>query len=508
MRRVDLLALLTGSVAVATAFPREAKAAKANDTLRWASDKELGSLDYFYDQTREGIILWQLIGDTFLYRDPRTFEYKPLLATAWSFPDDTTLEMSLRQDVTFHDGTHMTADDVAATLNTVIDPKNKVVRASNVDWIAGAEKIADYRVRVHMHKPFPPVLDYLAGPIVVYPKAYYQRVGPSGMSARPLGTGPYRVVGATAGRGVQLEINPSYFSGGPKGKPSIGRIAFSMIPDKSTQLAQLFSGELDWIWQVAADQMDSLKANPNIATATGGSLRIGYLGYDVAGRGGKNPFQDVRVRQAVAYAIDRQAMVRDLVKGSSKVVDTACNPSQVGCTAQGVVRYQFDPGRAKALLTQAGYPQGFSTDFYAYRDRPYAEAIVNYLRDVGIAARLNFVQYPNFLQKTRSGGAAFFFSTWGSEGVNDVTGITSYFFEFSPDDTVRDQQVRDALELGDRTMNKVARLAAYRKALDRISQEAYWLPLFTWSVNYAFTKDLNFTAPDDELPRFYSAKWR
>lgn len=492
----------------ATALPRSVYANKADDTLRWSSDKELGSLDYFYDQTREGIILWQLIGDAFLYRDPKTFAYKPLLATAWSFPNDTTLEMTLRQGVMFHDGTRMRADDVVATLNAVIDPKNKVVRASNVDWIQGAEKISEYRVRVHMHKPFPPVLDYLAGPIVVYPKAYYERVGPDGMNAHPIGTGPYKFVHATAGKDVQLELNPNYFSGGPKGKPSIGKISFLMIPDKSTQIAQLLAGEVDWIWQVAADQMENLKANPAIATASGGSLRFGYLGYDVLGRGGKNPFQDARVRRAVAYAIDRQAIVRDLVKGSSKVIEAACHPAQVGCTTQGVTRYDFDPRKAKALLSEAGYPQGFSTDFYAYRDRPYAEAMINYLRDVGIIARLNYVQYPNYLQKTRGGGAPFFFGTWGSEGVNDVSGSTSYFFEFTPDDTVHDSQVRDALALGDRTMNKMDRLAAYRAALDRISQEAYWLPLFTWSVNYAFTKELNFIAPADELPRFFSSTWQ
>jgi peptide/nickel transport system substrate-binding protein len=230
---------------------------------------------------------------------------------------------------------------------------------------------------------------------------------------------------------------------------------------------------------------------------------------DAVGRSGKdNPFTKKKVRQAVAYAINRQAMVKHLVKGVSKVVNTACYPPQHGCVQKGVTDYAYNPEKAKKLLAQAGYPDGFTTDFYAYRERPYAEAMVNYLDAVGIHAKLRFLQYPSFNEKYRNGKAPIAFYTWGSEGVNDVSGITSYFFEGGPNDYAHDKKVSKWLKKGDTTLNKDKREAVYSKALQRISKQAYWAPLFSYSINYAFDKDLDFKPSQDGIPRFTSATWK
>ena len=484
-------------------------ASQSDDTLRWASDRELGSLDYFYDSTREGIIISHLIWDSLIYRDPQTLKYKPLLATSWKWVDDTTIDLTLRQGVKFQNGEAFNADDVVYTLNYVVDPKNKVLRKSNVDWIKSAEKQGDYKVRIHLKKPFPAAFEYLSGPIVIYPKDYYSKVGEKGMSDHPIGTGPYKVTKVVPGKAIDFEANPDYFDGSPKGKPHIKHIEFEMIPDKSTQLAELISGGLDWIWRVPADQAAKLDTLPNVQIKAGGTFRIGYLSMDAAGRTGKdNPFTDVRVRQAVAYAIDRKAIVENLVKGVSKVVNTACFPSQFGCSDDGVKNYDYDPAKARKLLAAAGYPNGFTTEFYAYRERPYAEAMINYLQAVGIRAKLQFLRYPAFNDKELSGKAALFFGTWGSEGVNDISGITSYFFEGGGEDYARDPKVQQWLEAGDTTVDKSERKAKYSKALQRISKQAYWAPLFSYSINYAFSKDLVFTPPKDGIPRFVNARWK
>lgn len=503
IRSAITFALLLGAVA-----PR-LYASQADDTLRWASDRELGSLDYFYDSTREGIIISHLIWDSLIYRDPQTLKYKPLLATSWKWVNDTTMDLTLRKGVKFQNGEAFSADDVVYTLNYVVDPKNKVLRKSNVDWIKSAEKLGDYKVRIHLKKPFPAALEYLAGPIVIYPKQYYSKVGEKGMSAHPVGTGPYKVTKVVPGREIDFDANPDYFKGGPKGQPHIKHIVYEMIPDKSTQMAQLISGGLDWIWRVPADQAAKLKTLPNVTVKAGGTFRIGFLSMDAAGRTGKdNPFTKLKVRQAVAFAIDRKAIVQNLVKGVSQVVDTACFPSQVGCSDDGVTHYGYDPAKAKKLLAEAGYPNGFTTDFYAYRERPYAEAMINYLQAVGIHAKLQFLRYPAFNDKFLGGKAPLAFYTWGSEGVNDVSGITSYFFEQGSEDYARDRQITKWLETGDTTVDKAKRKAAYSKALQRISQQAYWAPLFSYSINYAFSKDLDFTPPKDGIPRLVDTKWK
>lgn len=497
------LALLLGGIST------QAFANKSDDTLRWASDKELADLDYFYDSTREGIIISRLVWDSLVYRDPKTFEYEPLLATSWNWVDDTTLDMTLRKGVKFQNGEPFGADDVVFTLNYVVDPENRVLRKSNVDWIKSAEKLGDYKVRIHLKKPFPAAMEYLAGPIVIYPKEYYSKVGKKGMNHHPIGTGPYKVTKVEPGKEISFEINPNYFKGGPKGQPHIKNIVFEMIPEKGTQMARFMSGGLDWIWQVPTDQAEKLKTLPNVTVEAGGTFRIGFITMDAAGRTGEdNPFTKQKVRQAVAYAINRKAMVENLVKGVSTVVDTACFPTQHGCSDDGVTHYNYDPDKAKKLLAEAGYPDGFTTELYAYRDRPFAVAIVSYLKAIGINAKLRFLSYPAFNDKYLKGKTPMAFYTWGSEGVNDVSGITSYFFVGNRQDYSHDDKVTQWLHTGDTTVDQDKRDEAYSEALQRISQQAYWAPLFSYSVNYAFDKDLDFHPTKDGIPEFYKAKWK
>ena len=156
---------------------------------------------------------------------------------------------------------------------------------------------------------------------------------------------------------------------------SIGRIVQRTIPERNTQIAELLAGRADWMWRVPADQADQLNASGKINVVNELTYRIGYLTFDAAGTTGKNPFQDIRVRKAVAHAIDREAIVKALVQGKSEVVHAACFPSQFGCS-DDVTKYKFDPALSKKLLAEAGYPDGLSVDFFAYRERDFAEAMI------------------------------------------------------------------------------------------------------------------------------------
>jgi len=160
------------------------------------------------------------------------------------------------------------------------------------------------------------------------------------------------------------------------------------------------------------------------------------------------------------------------------------------------------------LLAAAGYPNGFDTDLWAYRERDYAESIIGDLRKVGIRARLHFVQYPVLRTEIYAGRAPLTFQAWGSFSINDASAFVGNFFEGGPDDTSKDPQVIALLHTADSTVDKAERKQKYAQALQRIGEQAYMAPLFSYSANYAFTSDLKFAAQADELPRFVQASWK
>jgi peptide/nickel transport system substrate-binding protein len=489
-----------------------ASAGKKDDTLYIALEKELENVDRYFNTAREGIVFARHVYDNLLWRDPETYEYKGLLAKSFKWANDTTLEIELRQGVKFHNGQEMTADDVVYTLNWVLDPQNGVLQRNYVDWMKNVEKLGPYKVHINLVKPFPAAFEFLSGANPIYPKDYYAKVGPKGFGLKPIGTGPYKCVELEPGKKYVLVKNEDYFKDSPKGQASIGKIVWRTIPEINTKVAELMTGGLDWIWLVPPDQAAKLAQMPNLEVVAAETMRIGFLQMDAANRseeilGIDNPYKQLKVRQAVNHAIDREAISKNLVGGQSRVVNAACFPSQFGCT-QDVVTYAYNPEKAKKLLAEAGYPGGFETTLYGYRDRPYAEAMVGYLRDVGIKAKLEMMQYSALREKARAGKVQLNFQTWGSYSINDVSAITSYWFKFQPDDTARDPQVRDWLEEGDTTVDPEARKAVYQKALQRIADQAYWAPMFTYVSNNCFNKDLDFTPYPDAVPRFYRARWK
>ena len=189
-------------------------------------------------------------------------------------------------------------------------------------------------------------------------------------------------------------------------------------------------------------------------------------------------------------------------------MNSACFIEQFGCTDKGVPRYDYDPAKAKALLAQAGYADGFSIDLYAYREREYAEAVVGYLGAVGIKAKLNFMKYAALRELARAGKVPIYFQTWGSFSVADASAFTGAWFKGDSDDMAHDGTVSALLKKADTTVETDIRLATYEEALKMIAEKAYLVPLFSYSANYAFTSDLKFTAQPDELPRFYNSSWK
>jgi peptide/nickel transport system substrate-binding protein len=465
-----------------------ALAGKSDDNLIWATDREVDVAVSHYNNVRETVIIRQNVWDTLLYRNPETFEYEPLLATSYEWIDDLTLEFTLREGVKFHNGAPFSADDVVGTLNHIVHPDSGILTRTNVDWIDRAEKIDDFTVRIHTKHPFPPALEFLANPLAILPGDIWEtaKVGAGGKpdfaTVEPIGTGPYKIVRVVPGEGVWMEKNPDYFDG-PKPAAQIGKLTFRTIPDKQAQVAELLTGGVDWIWDVPKDQAERLGQTGRVQVVNAPTMRVAYIGMDRTGRSGDTPFTDIRVRQAVAHAIDRETIARELDGPASEVVHAPCYPSQVGCTME-VPRYEYDPDKARALLAEAGYPNGFETTLYGYRERHFTEAVMGYLAEVGIQSNLQWLQYRALRGLVWEDKTPFYHMTWGSGSINDISAFTSLFFGGGRDDYCRDEKVIEHIKKGDSTIDPAERNKAYHVALERIMEEVCWVPMFAYGKYY------------------------
>jgi peptide/nickel transport system substrate-binding protein len=249
---------------------------------------------------------------------------------------------------------------------------------------------------------------------------------------------------------------------------------------------------------------------PDLKVLESETMRVGSLSYESDNHDPAAPTNKQKVREAINHAINRDAIRVNLIGGATRVVHSPCFPEQFGCEDRDVKKFAYDPALAKKLLAEAGYPNGFTIDLYTYAtyDRPYVEAMVGDLRAVGITANLRVLTYSAWRDEVRARHAQLYYGSWGSFSIQDISAYTGYYFKFGPDDTTHDAQVRDWLTIGDTSIDNKVRLDNYAKALRRIAEKAYWLPCFTYSLNYAFTKDLDFTASVDEIPRFVNARWK
>lgn len=501
LRRAVLSAAVLGASSAAFAGSED-------DTLRVAMAEEILNLDYNYTTKREYIILAQLTDAKLFEFDPETQDVLPSVATSYEWVDDTTLDVVLRSDVQFHDASPLTAKDVAYSYNWLRSAESESNATGVVErWLENAEVIAPDRVRFHMTAVYPLVLRDMSSRIMLRKEGTYDAGGEinrDAMASDLISTGPYRVESFEPGTELVLKRFDGYFGDAP----AIETIVVRNIPDIGTQQAEMMSGGIDWVFKVPEDVATAADAHPDVDFLSGPDLRIGFLVLDAGGWSDpEGPMTKVKVRQAVNHALNTEEIAQYLMGGSSQAIHTACHPAQFGCD-QSVTRYGYDPERAKALLAEAGYPDGFPLDLWAYRDKPVSEAIAANLTAVGIDVNLRYVKLESLNQARAARDIPVYFGTWGSGGTADTAAIARIHFADGDRNLSRDAELTEMILAAEQTADPDKRKALYTKALGRIADQAYWAPLMSYTANYLVASDLDFPLSPDGLPRLQNARWK
>jgi len=506
MKKAILIALIAMAASIVLS-QSQAFAGKKNDTVVLADVTKLETLDVLFAPHPAVVNLSKYYMDSLLWRKPGTRELLPCLASSWKWVDDKTMEFDLKKGVLFHNGEEFNADDVVYSLNWMKDPANKVQIPMRVNWIEAVIKIDPYRVRIVCKKPHPIAPNQLLG-LHIMPKEYHSTVGAKGFQVKPVGTGPYKVESFSPGGKLVLVKNANYFKDSPKGQPKIGTIVYKPLPELQTQIAEIMTGDVDWIWNVPSDQAEQLKKMPNVIVETRQTLRFIFMLMDAAGRTGENPFQNKKVREAVNYTINKQAICDNLLPGAQPL-KAFCNPAQFGCFTD-VFQYEYDPAMSKKLLAEAGYPDGFevSLEVISKDLAPVIEAIIDDLNAVGIKARLTWLAPQTYIKNRREGKQAFSVVDWGSGGIMDVDLTNQIFFTGGGYDYSRDEQLTELTKVAGSTIDPEKRKEYYKSFFRNLSEEAYVVPLFVKPTNYVYNNELDLFTGDLEWPAFYRAGWK
>jgi len=320
-------------------------------------------------------------------------EVVPALAESWEISEDgTEYTFTLRQGVKFHNGEDFDAQDVLTSYEAGKDPINAY--AYDVERTASVEVIDDYTVKLTSEEPDPLFLRFLAGSWGMVPTDYYNEVGLEGIEENPVGTGPFKFVEWVKGDRIALEAFEDYWD---EGLPKLAKVTFRPIPEESTRIAAVQTGEIHIANRLPADEAQRLLGAENVQIVRYSSDRVYYVAFNNLSSGIGTPIEDRLVRQAMNYAVDRQAIIDALFNGYAELTTGFVVPTNLGYD-DSLEPYPYDPDKARELLAEAGYPDGFEIGMAcptgAYTNfEQVCEAIGGYLNEVGITFEGGEIQF-------------------------------------------------------------------------------------------------------------------
>lgn len=400
-------------------------------TLRWARSTDALTLDPHSQNEGPTSTLLHHIYETLVWRDAEG-KLVPRLALSWQIlPDDPTVwEFKLRPNVKFHDGTPLTAEDVVFSLNRArIEPSDYKGLHGEV---ADVTKVDDLTVRVKTKGPAPLYINNLTNTFVMSKKwaeehsvqkpQDFKNKEDNFAARNTNGSGPYTLVSRDPEVRTVMKINPEHWA---EEKPQVTEIVYTTIKSDATRVAALLSGEVDFVQDVPVQDVERLQQTPSIKTVTGVENRTIFFMVDQGSKElrtsnikGKNPFADVRVRKAMNLVLDRDAIKRVVMRGMAIPTNTIVPIPVNGWTKELDAYPKPDVEAAKKLLSEAGYPEGFSVNLNCPNDRyvndeAICQAYVGMLGRIGINVTLVSQSKTLHFPIGQKGESDFFLLGWG-----------------------------------------------------------------------------------------------
>ena len=475
--------LLLAATALAVMLPA---AAGATD-LRVGVSQDIVTLDPANHRSRVTESAIHNIYDAVVTRTD-SMQVVPEIAESFTQIDEVTWEARIRPGITFHDGSPLTAEDVKFTFDRLtkdgaMDGQTSP-RKSLVGPVADTEVVDELTVRLKLSTPWPIFKAYLPFNQVVS-KAFITKVGTEGMATQAMGSGPFKLAEWRRGDSLILERYDGYYGGAadipPVGPAKVDRVIFKLIPEPASRVAALLAGEVDLIDELPHHAIKQVEADPKTKVLKTNGTRSFFIDFNTK----KPPFDDVRVRQAANHAVDRQLIIDRILNGLAVPLATLISPDSYGYNPD-LAPYAYDVGKAKALLAEAGHPDGIDVTLdvdNAFKEQ--AEAVAALLGRAGIRTTVQLWErtaltemWKNPEQHDRQMN----FRSWG-DGALDPVGIFVPVLKTKDRGNVSgysNAEVDRLLTAADNELDVEKRAEMYRQAQAIIYEEApllyLWLP--------------------------------
>ncbi len=449
---------------------------------------------------REAATIVDNIFDTLVLRD-EDMNLVPGLALSWEALDDTRWEFRLREGITFHNGEAFNAEAVKFTLERILDPEANSPTISYIRTVDRVEVVDPLTVHIITNEPDPLLPTRMSRyPAYIVPPGYIQEVGRDVFAREPVGTGPYRMTSFVPDQHVILEANADYWRGAPK----ISRVVWRPIPDATARVTALITGEAHLIEGVPADLAALVQESPDVdlVQVPNGGLTI-YLGL----KSDQPPLDDVKVRQALNHAIDRQGIVDNILNNLATAKGTQVGPFDFGFLDVPVPEY--DPDKARALLAEAGHPDGFEIRMQATRryikGAEVGQVIAQQLGAIGVNVDLEIPEWSVYIQQVPAGNQApIYMLGWGSTQTLDAdAAIYAILRSGEPYSTVSMPDLDALLDESRRTVDEVQREQILHRIQEIAAESVPVLTLYQEDSLYGKRDNVDFTGrADARIPVF------
>ena len=382
---------------------KKSGSATSKDTLVIAQGADAKSLDPHASNDNPSSRIRIQIFDRLMDLDDNGVP-QPMLAESWERPDDTTIIFHLRKGVKFHNGDEMKASDVKFSLERAL----KSPEVSHIlDGVKGVEVLDDYTVKVTTEKPMAAILNNLSHTTIAILSEKATTEAGDSFGQNPVGTGPYKFVSWQSGDRVTLEAFPDYW----QGEAPVKNVVFRNIVEETNRTIGLETGELDIIYDIQGMDKNKLKDDERFNLIEGPQLSLTYLGFNMK----KAPYDNPKVREAISYAIDQKPIIDTVFLGAGEPANSILGPNVFAY--YDVEKFTQDIAKAKALLAEAGYPNGFKAKIWV-NDNPVrrdtAVILQDQLKQIGIDLTIETVEWGAFLDGTARGDHEMYLLGWGN----------------------------------------------------------------------------------------------